>query len=120
MKLIKFMKEIGIMGSLMAFSMIAQGQDKGYYRFPAINGNTVVFTSEGDLWKYDIESKQSLRLTTHHGQETHASISPDGQLIAFNGQYEGPSEIYLLSINGGIPQRLTFDGGTNRMYGWTP
>jgi tricorn protease len=28
------------------------GQQKGYYRYPAIHGNIVIFTAEGDLWKY--------------------------------------------------------------------
>jgi len=29
-------------------------QQKGYYRTPAIFQNIVLFTAEGDLWKYDM------------------------------------------------------------------
>lgn len=114
------MKTGGMMGPLMAPSIMGQAQGKGYYRFPTLHKDTVVFTSEGDLWKYDIATGQSLRLTTHHGEETHATISPDGQWIAFNAQYEGPTEVYLLPIQGGIPRRLTYDNGGSHTYGWTP
>jgi len=50
----------------------------GYYRFPAIHGETIVFTAEGDLWVVGAEGGMARRLTTHHGQETNAEISPDG------------------------------------------
>jgi len=33
-------------------------QQKGYYRTPAIYQNIIVFTAEGDLWKYDISTNQ--------------------------------------------------------------
>lgn len=42
---------------------IVIAQQKGYYRYPSINKKTVVFTAEGDLWKYDI-----LARTTHRKQ----------------------------------------------------
>ena len=38
---------------LLLLSALVYSQQKGYYRTPAINGNTVIFTAEGDLWKYD-------------------------------------------------------------------
>ena len=41
---------------LLAFNI--SGQQKGYYRSPAISGHEVVFTAEGDLWKYDLISKK--------------------------------------------------------------
>jgi tricorn protease len=69
------------------------GPNQGYYRFPALHGNTLVFTAEGDLWKVSTDGGLAQRLTTHLGPETHASISPDGKTVAFVGTYDGPSEV---------------------------
>lgn len=84
-------------------------QQKGYYRTPAINQNTVVFTAEGDLWKFDIATGTSARLTTNQGVETNPVISPDGKQLVFSGQYEGVTELYTMDLNGGVPKRLTYD-----------
>jgi tricorn protease len=82
----------------------------GYYRFPAVHGETVVFTTEGDLWSVGIHGGVPRRLTSNSGMESRATISPDGQTIAFVGQYEGPNEVYTLPVGGGVPQRRTWDG----------
>src|ERR1700760_259928 len=98
---------------------LAFGQQKGYYRTPALHGNTVVFTAEGDLWKYDTGTGQSTRLTTNTGVEQNPAISPDGKKVAFLGEYEGLSEVYVMDINGGVPQRLTYDLGAGmNISGW--
>jgi tricorn protease len=89
----------------------------GYYRFPALHGGTIVFTTEGDLWSVDIRGGVPRRLTSNSGMESHATISPDGQTIAFIGQYEGPNEVYTLPIGGGVPQRRTWDG-ESAPVGW--
>jgi tricorn protease-like protein len=34
-----------------AFIFSSFAQQKGYYRFPSVHNNLVVFTAEGDLWK---------------------------------------------------------------------
>jgi tricorn protease len=100
----------------------SQAQQKGYYRTPAIFQNTVLFTAEGDLWKYDINTGSSARLTTHAGLETNPIFSPDGNFIVFSAEYEGFNELYQMPTNGGIPKRLTynFDGGDTRANGFTP
>ncbi len=92
----------------------------GYYRFPALHDTTIVFTAEGDLWKIGIEGGVARRMTSHLGQEIHPAISPDGATIAFTAQYEGPSEVYTMPINGGLPTRRTFEGGWARVVGWSP
>jgi tricorn protease len=93
---------------------------QGYYRFPAIHGDTVVFTAEGDLWRVSVQGGGAQRLTSHPGTESHAAFSPDGQTLAFSAQYEGPSEVYTMPAQGGLPTRRTFEGRLAQVVGWTP
>src|ERR1035437_5239541 len=95
-------------------------QQKGYYRSPSIHQNLVVFTAEGDLWKYELSNGFTQRLTTQNGVESKPLISPDGKRTVFTGQYEGVTELYLMSINGSVPKRLTynFDGNAKPVQ-WT-
>jgi len=82
----------------------------GYYSDPAVHGDSVIFTSEGDLWSVDVHGGAAHRLTSNTGEESMATISPDGQTVAFNAEYEGPREVYTMPVSGGIPQRRTWDG----------
>lgn len=107
--------------SLHVFGLYA---GEGYYRSPSIFNETIVFTAEGDLWKVSVDGGNAQRLTSHPGMEIHADISPDGKYIAFCGQYEGPFEIYVIPMNGGLPKRLTYEGNSigrynPKVYGWT-
>jgi len=98
----------------------ADGSSLGYYRYPAIHGDTIVFTAEGDLWRVDLNGGVAQRLTTHPSEESRAAISPDGKTIAFSAAYEGPTEVYTLAIDGGVPVRQTFEGGAANVVGWSP
>ena len=91
----------------------------GYYRYPAIHGDTIVFTAEGDLWSVSTKGGAARRLTSNPGKEFHAAISPNGQTVAFNAQYEGPDDVYTMPVDGGLPQRRTWDGVAS-VAGWTP
>jgi tricorn protease len=95
----------------------SQASHSGYYRLPAVHGDLVVFTAEGDLWSVSIHGGIPRRLTSNSGMESRATISPDGQSIAFLGQYEGPNEVYTMPVGGGVPQRRTWDG-ESAPVGW--
>src|SRR5690242_13524192 len=56
----------------------------GYYRFPAIHGDTIIFTAEGDLWSVGAQGGVAHRLTSDVGMEDDAAISPDGKMVAFS------------------------------------
>lgn len=94
----------------------------GYYRFPALNGDNLVFTAEGDLWRVDAKGGAASRLTSHPGMEQLAAISPDGKSVAFTGQYEGQNEVCVMPLAGGPVTRLTYEGETSGagVRGWTP
>ncbi len=92
----------------------------GYYRYPALHGDTLIFSSEGDLWRVPAGGGLAQRLTSHPGMESHAAISPDGKSVAFTAEYEGPTEVYVMAVDGGLPRRITFEGGGNGVAGWAP
>jgi tricorn protease len=95
-------------------------QIKGYYRFPTIHGETIVFSAEGDLWRVGLQGGTARRLTSHPGQELSSAISPDGKILAFTAEYEGPAEIYTMPLDGGLPTRRTYLGEGASVIGWTP
>ncbi len=93
---------------------------QGYIRFPHIHQDRIVFVSEDDLWLTTSEGGRAERLTAGVGEATYPFFSPNGELLAFVGREEGPSEVYVMPALGGPAQRLTFLGGNCRVLGWSP
>lgn len=77
-------------------------------RFPTIHGETIVFTHAGNLYSVSAKGGIARRLTNHDGQEIFPRFSPDGKWIAFSGQYDGNTEVYVIPASGGVPKRLTW------------
>ncbi len=105
---------------LLVAPLAGQPARLGYYRFPAVWRDTLVFTAEGDLWRVPLAGGVAQRLTTHTASETRPAISPDGRTVAYSASYEGPTEVYTLPLEGGVPVRQTYDGGNAQVVGWTP
>jgi tricorn protease len=113
---------LGLASGLILSRLHAAADPKalGYYRFPAIHGDTIVFTAEGDLWRVGVNGGVAQRLTTHPAEESRPAISVDGKTLAFSAAYEGPTEVYTQPLQGGVPVRQTFEGGNALVVGWTP
>ena len=105
--------------TLAAAPAHAQGA-QGFYRFPTVHGNTIVFAAEGDLWSVPTSGGLAHRLTTHAAEETDPVISPDGKTLAFTARYEGQTALYTMPIAGGSPTRWTYDGDAAVATTWTP
>ena len=98
-------------------------------RFPDIHGDRVAFTYGGDIWTAPATGGTAIRLTAHPGIEVFAKFSPDGNWIAFTGQYDGDEQVYVIPATGGVPKQLTFYpakgplaprwGWDNQVYGWS-
>ena len=57
----------------------------GYFRFPTIHLDTIVFASEDDLWTVPADGGVARRLTSGLADATRPSLSPDGTLAQFRG-----------------------------------
>ncbi|HEX8736038.1 MAG TPA: S41 family peptidase [Pyrinomonadaceae bacterium] len=98
-------------------------------RFPDIQGEKVAFTYGGDIWTAAANGGTATRITAHPGVEVFAKFSPDGNWIAFTGQYDGDEQVYVIPATGGVPRQLTFYpakgpftprwGYDNQVYDWT-
>jgi tricorn protease len=115
-------------GGLVALAAPAAAQTK-LLRFPDIHGDRVAFVYAGDVWTASADGGPAVRLTTHPGQELFPKFSPDGQWIAFTGQYDGDEQVYVIPTAGGAPKQLTYYpangplpprwGYDNQVYDWT-
>ena len=93
---------------------------QGYYRFPTIHDDYVVFACEGDLWSVPAGGGVARRLTSNPGRASVPALSPDGELLAFSGRDEGHTEVYCMPALGGPSERLTHLGAESRVVGWHP
>ena len=92
----------------------AQSDEARLLRFPTIYGNQIVFTYAGDLYTVEVKGGVARKLTNDVGYEMFARFSLDGKWIAFTGQYDGNTEVYMMPSEGGIPKRLTFTATLDR------
>ncbi len=93
---------------LLSIPSLAQ-EEARLLRFPHIQGDRIAFVYGGDIWTASSEGGPAKRLTSYdEGYELFPRISPDGEWIAFSGEYSGARQIYLVPFAGGEPRQLTF------------
>ena len=105
---------------LLAALSHAQGQEATLFQKPTLSRTHIVFVYGGDLWSVPRSGGDAQRLTTGVGAESNPFFSPDGTQVAFNGEYDGNTDVYVVSAAGGVPKRLTYHPGADIVVGWTP
>ncbi len=129
----RWLKQIFFCATLLACaSLTAQEAPQArLLRFPDIHGGNVAFVYGGDIWLVSAKGGTARRITSDPGLELFPKFSPDGKWIAFTGQYDGNSNVYVMPAEGGQPRQLTFyQGGAqplsdrmgvhNEVVTWTP
>jgi tricorn protease len=104
---------------VLAAVCLGQSPAATLFQKPAVNRTHIVFVYAGDLWIVPREGGDAKRLTTGVGTETDPVFSPDGQTIAFTGEYDGNVDVYIVPVAGGVPKRLTYHPGADIASGWT-
>lgn len=93
--------------------------ERGYFRWPAVHGDRVVFVSEDDLWEVPLKGGVARRLTSGLGEVSHPTFSPDGSKIAYAGSEEGWTEVFVMDSRGGAGTQLTYMASRAAPIGWT-
>lgn len=96
-----------------AFQSYGQAEAR-LLRFPTISKEAIVFTYAGDLYTVGRSGGTARKLTSDTGNELFARFSPDGNVLAFTGQYDGNTEVYSMPATGGVPVRLTYTATLGR------
>ncbi|MEM1011167.1 MAG: S41 family peptidase, partial [Planctomycetota bacterium] len=71
-----------------------------------------------DLWTVERAGGVARPLASPPGQELFPKFSPDGQTIAFVGNYDGDRDLYLIDSFGGLAQRLTYHPSNELLCDW--
>jgi tricorn protease len=103
---------------LLSVSAIFASTERPLMRFPDVHEDTVVFVHGEDIWSVPTTGGVATRLTIHDGAERFPKFSNDGELIAFTGEYDGNSDIYVMNPHGGDITRVTYHPGDDDMVGW--
>ncbi|WP_119079685.1 S41 family peptidase [Chitinophaga alhagiae] len=107
-------------GAFLAFGPIsvqAQSETK-LLRNPAVSEKHIVFMYAGDIWLANRDGSSPVRLTVNPAFEQDPYFSPDGKKIAFTGNYDGNTDVYVISVEGGDPQRVTWHPARDLVRGW--
>jgi tricorn protease len=104
----------------MRTTMHTDSPPPAYLRQPSLQGDTVVFVSDDDLWRSSVAGGGAQRLTAGLSEPATPSLSPDGRWLAYAGRDEQHAEVWLMPATGGAARRLTWLGSDLAVRGWTP
>lgn len=109
--------------SISNASAAEQNTAGSYFREPYLNGTTLLFSAEQSVWSVSAHGGTAQRLTSlpqpEHALPPHPVSSPDGKWVAFLGNSDGPTEIYIMPSAGGTPKRITFENSARlKLIGW--
>ncbi len=106
-------------GLLLAVVLHAQ-VDARLLRYPDVSETHLTFAYANAVWVVPKSGGLASRLSSPPGEETFPRFSPDGSRIAFSGNYDGNTDVYVVPAFGGSPVRLTYHGMSDRVLDWYP
>ena len=87
-------------------------------------GQPAVFAAGGVDGQLDVFYRDPqglvLNLTRHPSADAYPSLSPDGTRVVFSSNRDGPSRLYVVSVDGSGLQRLTQSSAGDTLPAWSP
>ena len=101
-------QKLVLFSALLLMSMAVYSEGTKMLSQGVISENNIAFIYAEDLWVANQDGSNPRRLTIDKGVESNPVFSPDGKNIAFNAQYDGNNDIFIVPVIGGVPKRLTW------------
>lgn len=89
-------------------------------RSPDLSAEHLTFTYAGDVWITDRDGSNPKRLTSHPADARNPLFSADGTMIAYESNYDGSYDIFVIPVAGGQPKRLTWHPERDFLTGFSP
>ncbi|MGF1923670.1 MAG: S41 family peptidase [Bacteroidia bacterium] len=99
-------------------SVFAQTSETLLLRTPSVSASHLAFVYGGDIWVSGKDGTNPRRLTVNPAVEQNPVFSPNGKLIAFTGNYDGNTDVYVIPVEGGAPKRVTTHPSADVVRGW--
>ena len=89
-------------------------------RYMDVSKTQITFVYGGDIWIMPKAGGTAMQVTHSPGEESWPRFSPDGKFIGYTASYNGNQDIYVISVLGGVPKRITYQSYSYRMIDWHP
>ncbi|MFT7269771.1 MAG: tricorn protease [Roseivirga sp.] len=102
---------------LISFALSAQDAPN-WLRYSTISpdGQNIVFTYKGDLYRVNAAGGDAMQLTFHDAHDYMAVWSKDGKSIAFASDRYGNFDVFTMDAMGGEAQRITFHSNDEQPF----
>ena len=114
---VRLMPWVVLSGLVVVLNAAPNGDATRLLRSPTVSATQIAFAYANNIWVVERAGGLARRLTSFQGQTTNPHFSPDGQWIAFSGEYAGNTDVYVVPAEGGEPKRLTWHPGRRRRAG---
>jgi tricorn protease len=106
-------------GCLLAVSSYAFAQKAPLLRNPSLSKDKIAFVYADDIWTVPREGGEARRLTSVSAVDSGPYFSPDGTEIGYSVRQQDSAYVYVVSAEGGVPRRLTWEPSGSYAAGWT-
>ncbi len=116
------MKRTFLFFALLSITSILFAQNNQVYfaEDPCLtpDGETVIFSYSGDLWRVPAMGGMASQLTAMDGIESRPRVSPDGNWLAFSASQYGNDDVYVMPLAGGVITQLTYHQASDQVASW--
>jgi Tol biopolymer transport system component/C-terminal processing protease CtpA/Prc len=112
----------GVLTTIVAAGVVEAAEPARWLRYPGISpdGETIVFSYRGDLYRVPSNGGTATPLTVHSSHDTTPVWSPDSSKVAFASDRYGNFDVFVMPASGGAATRLTYHSANDLPTSFTP